>query len=312
MGYIRHLPPEVPAHDRWILRVVWMAVAFVLAPQVWGQAVSATLLGNVTDHTGAAVPNAEIHIQENATGIAHTGTTNDSGNFTFPDLTPGSYTVSAESRGFKKETRANVDVVVNTTTRVDYQSLQVQLNRRFAKSLGVITSFTWGKGLGYQTGDDANLYFWIDQRHNYAPNDYDHRLNFEESLIYSLPFGPGRRWLNSGITSSVLGGWQISALVSLYSGLPFNVSANAGTINTPGQGQNATLLPRSTRFMASGPQTTGLTPQASLNPPAAPRRELAQWPMEASSAMLGETRFTARGTSQTTSQSSRPLPYGKA
>ena len=124
----------------------------------------------------------------------------------------------------------------------NYQSLQLQLNRRFAKSLGVTTSFTWGKGLGYQTGDDANLYYWIDQRHNYAPNDYDHRLNFEESLIYGLPFGPGQRWLNTGIASSLLGGWQLSAIVSLYSGLPFNVTANAGTINTPGQGQNANLV----------------------------------------------------------------------
>ncbi len=124
----------------------------------------------------------------------------------------------------------------------NYQSLQLQLNRRFAKSLGVTTSFTWGKGLGYQTGDDGNLYFWIDQRHNYAPNDYDHRLNFEESLIYKLPFGPGEHWLNTGIASSLLGGWQLSAIVSLYSGLPFNVTANAGTINTPGQGQNANLV----------------------------------------------------------------------
>jgi len=40
----------------------------------------------------------------------------------------------------------------------NYQSLQVQLNRRFNGGLGVITSFTWGKGLGYQTDDDGNLY----------------------------------------------------------------------------------------------------------------------------------------------------------
>jgi hypothetical protein len=124
----------------------------------------------------------------------------------------------------------------------NYQSLQAQLNRRFNGGLGVTTSFTWGKGLGYQTGDDGNLYFWIDQRHNYAPNDFDHRLNFEESLNYVLPFGPGKRWLNSGIASSLIGGWQIAAIVSLYSGLPFNVSANAGTINTPGQAQNANLV----------------------------------------------------------------------
>jgi Carboxypeptidase regulatory-like domain len=124
----------------------------------------------------------------------------------------------------------------------NYQSLQAQLNRRFNGGLGVITSFTWGKGLGYQTDDDGALYYWIDQRHNYAPNDFDHKFNFEESLNYVLPFGPGKRWLNTGLASSLIGGWQLAAVVSLYSGLPFNVTANAGTINTPGQGQNANLV----------------------------------------------------------------------
>ncbi len=117
----------------------------------------------------------------------------------------------------------------------NYQSLQLQLNRRFNGGLGVITSFTWGKGLGYQTGDDGNLYFWIDQRHNYAPNDYDHRLNFEESLNYVLPFGPGKRWLNSGIASSLIGGWQLAAIVSLYSGLPFNVTPTLARSTLPGR-----------------------------------------------------------------------------
>jgi len=73
----------------------------------------------VTDNTGAAVPNAQVQILESATGIQHAGVSNESGNFTFPNLSPGTYTVTAESQGFKKVTRTNVDVVVNTTTRVD-------------------------------------------------------------------------------------------------------------------------------------------------------------------------------------------------
>src|SRR5271170_3516290 len=124
----------------------------------------------------------------------------------------------------------------------NYQSLQVQLNRRFANSLGMLTSFTWGKGLGYQTTDDAAVLFWLDQRHNYAPNDYDHRLNFEESLTYQLPFGKGKRWLSTGVASSVLGGWQIGAIVSIYSGLPFDVEASGANINTSGQQQMANLV----------------------------------------------------------------------
>jgi hypothetical protein len=139
---------------------------------------------------------------------------------------------------FKRSAATNVYFLGYSS---NFQSLQVQLNRRFANSLGMITSFTWGKGLGYQTDDDGGLLFWLDQRHNYAPTDFDHRLNFEESLTYQLPFGPGKRWLSSGITSSLLGGWQIGAIVSLYTGLPFNVTANGGTINTPGQQQMANL-----------------------------------------------------------------------
>ena len=84
--------------------------------------------------------------------------------------------------------------------------------------------------------------FRLDQRHNYAPNDFDNRLSFEESLTYQLPFGQGKRWLSSGITSSLLGGWQIGAIISVYSGLPFNVTANGGTINKPGEKQMANLV----------------------------------------------------------------------
>ena len=121
----------------------------------------------------------------------------------------------------------------------NYQSLQAELNRHFSGNLGVTTSFTWGKGLGYQTADDGNLLFWLDQRHNYAPNDFDHRLNLEESVIWVLPFGPHQRWLNSGPTASILGGWQLSGILSMYSGLPFNVTASGTNINTSGETQMA-------------------------------------------------------------------------
>jgi hypothetical protein len=152
----------------------------------------------------------------------------------------------------------------------NYNSLQVQLNRRFANSLGSLTAFTWGKGLGYQTGDDANLLFWLDQRHNYAPNDYDHRLNFEQSLIYELPFGPGKHWLSTGVASKVLGGWSLGAIISVYSGLPFNVTANGGTINTPGQQQMANLVGGYHVLHHIGPGNQWFDPKAFAQPPGCP------------------------------------------
>src|SRR5207302_9344239 len=52
---------------------------------------------------------------------ARVAQTNESGNFTFPDITPGRYSVTAEAPGFKREVRPAIDVNVNTATRVDMQ-----------------------------------------------------------------------------------------------------------------------------------------------------------------------------------------------
>ena len=125
----------------------------------------------------------------------------------------------------------------------NYSSLQAQLNRHFTGNLGVTTSFTWGKGLDYATGgdDDGGLLFWLDQRHSYAPTDFDHKLNFEESINRILPFGPHQRWLNSGPAASILGGWQISGVVSAYSGTPMNIEASGTSINTSGEQQMANI-----------------------------------------------------------------------
>jgi len=124
----------------------------------------------------------------------------------------------------------------------NYQSLQVQLTRRYINGLSSTSAFTYGKGLGYQSGDDGALTFWLQPRRNYAPNDFDRRLNFEQSVTYDLPFGPGKRFMHEGLTGRIVGGWKLAATVSIVSGTPFTVTANGGTINTPGQAQTANLV----------------------------------------------------------------------
>src|SRR5579863_3987212 len=84
-----------------------------------GQAVSGTLLGTVTDPSGAVVSGATVNIVLVGQSLEHTSITNESGNFTEPDLPPGTYTVTVAAKGFKKETRQNITLETNTTTRVD-------------------------------------------------------------------------------------------------------------------------------------------------------------------------------------------------
>ncbi|MEX2304261.1 MAG: TonB-dependent receptor [Bryobacterales bacterium] len=70
-----------------------------------------TVLGTVTDATGAVVPGATITIVEEATGITNVVQTDASGNYIRPLLKPGSYTVSVESEGFKKAVQTGVVLV---------------------------------------------------------------------------------------------------------------------------------------------------------------------------------------------------------
>src|SRR5271170_7026818 len=112
-GLSRRLPLGI------VLAMLMMLAASLATLRANAQAVSASLVGTVSDSTGAGISGAKIAIQEVATGINRATVTNESGNYTFPDLTPGTYAVSVEATGFKKETRPSIDVVVNTTTRVD-------------------------------------------------------------------------------------------------------------------------------------------------------------------------------------------------
>lgn len=98
---------------------VFLAGAGLFSPDSEGQAVTATLVGTITDQTGAVVANAQVTITNQGTGISQSGTANGSGNYEFTFLQPGRYAVSVTSPGFKRVDRRNVDVQVNTTTRVD-------------------------------------------------------------------------------------------------------------------------------------------------------------------------------------------------
>ncbi len=96
----------------------------ILAVSLFAQRDLATLVGTVTDPTGAAVPNAKVVISEEATGLKYDLVSASGGEFARPALKPGIYTVSVEATGFKKATRRNVALTAGDRTGVDFQ-LQV-------------------------------------------------------------------------------------------------------------------------------------------------------------------------------------------
>ena len=99
--------------------VAMLVGTFAVPSTVYAQAVTGTLLGNVTDSSGAAVPGATVTATETQTNIARTAVSTETGHYIFSSLKNGTYTVEAELQGFRKIVRQNVRVDVNTTMRVD-------------------------------------------------------------------------------------------------------------------------------------------------------------------------------------------------
>jgi hypothetical protein len=120
-----------------------------------------------------------------------------------------------------------------------YNALQVKLDRRFHNGLMITTAYTLGRGMGFQTGDDGNLWNYINARRSYARTDFDRHQTFVQSYVYDLPFGPGRKWLKSGLIGRIVGGWQLNGILTLMTGTPMTFGANGNSLNTPGASQTA-------------------------------------------------------------------------
>jgi outer membrane receptor protein involved in Fe transport len=105
--------------------VVWGCVALVAvvltlgATTGWAQSFRGTILGTVTDSSGAAVVGAKVTARNVDTGIERTTTTNESGEFNIPELQIGAYKVTVEKDGFQAAVTSGVSVSVAESKRVD-------------------------------------------------------------------------------------------------------------------------------------------------------------------------------------------------
>ena len=123
-----------------------------------------------------------------------------------------------------------------------YNALQAKLDRHFSNGFTTTTSYTFGKGMGFETDDDGGLAFYVNQHRNYARNDFDRTHTFVQSFVYDLPFGKGKRLVSSGLGAAILGGWRVSSFLTWMSGLPLYFSAPSGGLLAPGNTQTPNLV----------------------------------------------------------------------
>ena len=96
-----------------VLCVVLLGSAFYALGQ------DATIVGTVTDPSGAAVPNVSITVVNIETGLSRQLTSNSEGQYVAPSLRIGHYTVRAEASGFKQVEQKGIVLAVGDRTRVD-------------------------------------------------------------------------------------------------------------------------------------------------------------------------------------------------
>jgi len=102
--------------SRTIAVLLALAAASIQLP---AQTSLGTILGNVTDESGAAIPKVAVTVTNEATSAARVVTTSEGGSYTVPALPSGSYKIQAELKGFRTEIQTGVKLDVNQTLRVD-------------------------------------------------------------------------------------------------------------------------------------------------------------------------------------------------
>ena len=89
-----------------VLTIAFIAVLSAISVQA--QEYRGLIVGQVTDPQGAVIPNATVVVTKEGTQQTYTAQTNSGGNFSIPLVQPGTYTVTVEAAGFKKEERRGV------------------------------------------------------------------------------------------------------------------------------------------------------------------------------------------------------------
>jgi hypothetical protein len=133
---------------------------------------------------------------------------------------------------------------IGNVAEAKYNSLAVKVTRRLDNGFSALVGYTLSKsrdnGSGIRTLDGDALF---PQNSNcfeceWGLSIFDVRHRVVSSMLYELPFGDGKPSLQSGIGAAILGGWQVSNIMSLSSGFPRDPAAgqdraNTGSTNRP-------------------------------------------------------------------------------
>src|SRR5262245_34982651 len=106
---------------RMALLSIVLAMLLGTAGRSWAQTATGQITGTIKDASGAVMAGAKVKISNEKTGFSRDTTTSDTGDYVFPLLPVGVYSILAEQPGFKQSKQSDITLLVNQTMRVNFE-----------------------------------------------------------------------------------------------------------------------------------------------------------------------------------------------
>ena len=210
-----------------VLTAVLAVLSAAMVSPVGAQVLTGTIVGQVVDASGAAVPDAAVRITHRETNTSRSAVTNASGDYSFPSLPGGLYNVVVSKSGFQTFTAEGITVTVGQVARVPDAALRVGL---VSETISVSA-----QGAALQT-DRAEV-----------------RTEIASAQLENLPMPLGRSYENLLVTVPGLSppSNQHSVAVNPTRGLTFSAegtSRNSNSTRIDGAIANSPWLPHVTAY----------------------------------------------------------------
>jgi Carboxypeptidase regulatory-like domain len=157
---------------------------------------------------------------------------------------------------------ANIQATMGIASS-NYESGTVKFTQRLAAGFSALLSYTYSKSLDDSSGinPENGAVGAIRQpqtgycvRCEYGLSDFDTRHRFVGSVLYELPFGPGKPFLHDGVVGKIAGSWQLNSIVTISTGFPVTIvdGVNRSNGNQNSDRPNATGAPASLSDPSTG------------------------------------------------------------
>ncbi|HEY8562221.1 MAG TPA: carboxypeptidase-like regulatory domain-containing protein [Pyrinomonadaceae bacterium] len=190
--------------------------------------INATVLSNL--QTGAVADLAQFYVNQNV---------NNHPTLAAPGLVPF-------VKFYQNPNIGQIELFTNAGSYT-YNSLQLEVRRRFSQGLYFQANYTFSKNLTDTVGTSQQLFEPYLQNDNPELDkqraDFDQTHVFNFNGIYQLPFGKGKWLLNQGgLADRLFGGWEISGLLQMSTGAPISFLDTRGTLNRGARSARQTAL----------------------------------------------------------------------